>query len=175
MTTSSDETKTPTFARAVSNCNVHQNLYFLDVATNNWIDFDGNESDYPFVTFVSGENTANADIGKITVNADRTLTPTSLWKPSKLYKAKLVLSDPLAIPIAKITYEFDIELRDVCADNSLTKTAELDKVTTYIIGSGDKTLTPKFTESVSGESCTSDAKLEFIDPATSSYVVDNDG
>lgn len=89
--------KSPSFTRLVSNCKVHQKLYFFDDASNTWIDYAADNTKYPFVSsFVNGENTANTDIGKLTIVATRSTVNSSFWKPSKMYRVKITLNDPLA-------------------------------------------------------------------------------
>lgn len=41
--------------------------------------------------------------------------------------------------------------------------------------SGDKTFTPDFTSANSADSCTVGATLEFLNPSTNTYIMDNDG
>lgn len=75
-----------------------------------------------------------------------------------------------------LTYLFDLDLRDICADNTITKTAELPTSTTYIIGSGSTTLSPAHQILIaSSEGCLSSATLNFFDTGTSNYVTDNNG
>lgn len=69
-----------------------------------------------------------------------------------------------------ISFEFDLELRDVCADNTLTKTAELATLTTYIIGSGPTNLTPAFTNAQLASGCVNVATLEIVDALTNNYL-----
>ena len=54
-----------------------------------------------------------------------------------------MLDDVDANGLQALTYLFDLELRDICADNTLTMISELTDTFTYIIGSGDSTtITP---------------------------------
>lgn len=74
--------------------------------------------------FVDGLNTANTDIGKLTITATRSMA-TQYWKPFKLYRVKITLDDPDSNHLQLKSFEFDLELRDICADNTITKNAEL--------------------------------------------------
>ncbi len=155
-----------------------QKLYFLNKSTNVWVEYESNKSSYPFVTtFVDAVNTADTDIGKLTITATRSTIATSFWKPSVHYSVKIVLDDVDANHLQALTYLFDLELRDICADNTLTKTSDLAKIFTYVIGSGDSTaITPLFTTSVdSSHGCTITASLFFLDPVINEYIKDNTG
>jgi hypothetical protein len=66
-------------------------------------------------------------------------------------------------------------LRDVCADNTVTKLAELPATTTYIIGSADTILMPSYNILNVIDGCLSVATLEFVDTVTNQYIVDNTG
>jgi hypothetical protein len=70
-------------------------LFFYDDATRAWQDFSvaAVATAHPFVTFTSGLNTGNADIGKITVSATKASISSTYWKPFKTYKAKITLED----------------------------------------------------------------------------------
>ena len=127
-----------------------QKLYFLNKSTNVWIEYESNKASYPFVTtFVDGKNTANTNIGQLIIAATRSTIATSFWKPSVNYSVKIVLDDVDANHLQALTYLFDLELRDICADNTLTMTSELTETFTYVIGSGDSTtITPLYTASV---------------------------
>jgi len=70
-----------------------------------------------------------------------------------------------------------LELRDICANNVITKTSELAQVTTHIIGDPvDTVLTPLFTLSVGViENCISVANLSWLNTYLDTYNIDNDG
>ena len=70
------------------------------------------------------------------------LPAAAAWKPSKTYKVKVTLDDVDANHLQMLTYTFTLEIRDICADNILTKTSDLAQITTYIIGTPDTTLSP---------------------------------
>jgi hypothetical protein len=83
------------FSRTVTNCKVFQKLYFLNEATQTWVDFSANPALYPFATFANGLNTADANIGQLTVRATRAMViPSIAWKPTKTFKVKITLDDP---------------------------------------------------------------------------------
>jgi hypothetical protein len=84
--------RTPLFSRTVATCKVYQKLYFLNDATQTWVDYAANAALYPFATFADGLNTADTNIGQITVQATRALAIAG-WKPSKTYKVKITLED----------------------------------------------------------------------------------
>ena len=88
-----------------------------------------------------------------------------------------MLDDVDANHLQALTYLFDLELRDICADNTLTMTSELADTFTYVIGSGDSTaITPLYTPSVlSTHGCTITATLSFFDPVRNKYIQDNTG
>ena len=87
--------KSPSFTRSVSSCKFYQKLYFLNEETNVWIDYAANTSNYPFVSsFVNGLNSADTNIGVLTVTATRSSVATQYWKPFKNYKVKITLDDP---------------------------------------------------------------------------------
>jgi hypothetical protein len=117
-------TISPVFTRSVVNCLLVQKLYFFNDATNDWSDFGSNAASYPFATFADGLNAANVDIGKLVISATRSAAP-AVWKPFKSYRVKITLEDQNGNGHQLISYEFDLELRDVCADNTLTKNSEL--------------------------------------------------
>jgi len=170
----------PSFTRTVSNCKVYQKLYFLNDATQTWVDYAANTALYPFATFADGLNTADTNIGQLTVQATRALViPSVSWKPTKTYKVKITLDDPDANHLQLLTYTFDLELRDICADNALTKTSDLTQVTTHIIEDPvDTVLTPLWTMSVAaaaGEGCISVANMSWLNTFTNVYTIDNDG
>ena len=55
-------------------------------------------------------------------------------------------------------------------------TSSLPDMTTYIIANGvDTTLTPAWTQSVTGQNCLSTATLQFLNTVTNKYIVDNTG
>lgn len=114
-------------------------------------------------------NTPNIDIGKITVTAAKAggnIIASSYWKPFKIYKAKITLDDVDANGLQLIEYEFTIELRDVCSDDTLSKNA-LNDLYTYIYGTGATTITPVFAATVvAAQFCPTAATLEFWDPVT---------
>ena len=83
---------TPLFSRTVGTCKVYQKLYFLNDATQTWVDYAANTALYPFATFADGLNTADTNIGQLTVQATRALAIAG-WKPSKTYKVKITLED----------------------------------------------------------------------------------
>ena len=75
-----------------------------------------------------------------------------------------------------LTYIFTLEIRDICANNVLTKTADIAQVTNYIIGTADLTITPLFTTNVPVlENCISTANLLFFNQYFDTYMVDNTG
>ena len=124
-TTSGADSKSPSITRSVGTCKYYQKLYFYDSAQNIWVDYAANTSSYPFVSgFVDGLNTADTDIGKLTITATRSMA-TQYWKPFKLYRVKITLDDPDSNHLQLKSFEFDLELRDICADNTITKNAEL--------------------------------------------------
>jgi len=87
------------FTRTLSNCDVYQYLYFFDEVNNDWVDYD--PSVHTFITFaypVTRKNTANTDIGFVTIEATRSTIDPALWQPSVTYSLKLVLQDPNAVP-----------------------------------------------------------------------------
>ena len=93
-TTSVADSKTPSINRSVSNCKYYQKLYFFNDSTNLWVDYSTATANYPFVTsFTDGINTADTDVGKLTITATRTMA-TQYWKPFKIYKVKITLDDP---------------------------------------------------------------------------------
>lgn len=48
-----------------------------------------------------------------------------------------------------IEFEFDLELKDICAGNNISvNTPKIPESTTYVYGDGDKTFTPKYTKTV---------------------------
>ena len=87
--------RTPSFTRTVASCKVYQKLYFLNEATQTWVDYAANTALYPFATFADGLNTADTNIGQLTVQATRALVIPSVssWKPTKTYKVKITLED----------------------------------------------------------------------------------
>jgi len=87
--------KSPSFSRDIAGCLLTQKLFFYDDATRAWQDFSvaAVATAHPFVTFTSGLNTGNADIGKITVSATKASISSTYWKPFKTYKAKITLED----------------------------------------------------------------------------------
>lgn len=100
---------------------------------------------------------------------------TQYWKPFKVFRVKITLDDPDSDHLQLKSFEFDLELRDICADNTLTKNSELSASTTYIIGAVDITLAPHISILTTGEGCISSATLSFLDSATNKYVQDNTG
>jgi len=70
-----------------------------------------------------------------------------------------------------ISYEFILELRDLCADDTVTKTALLD-VYTYIYGTVVN-ITPVITQATAAGECTTTATLEFWDQSAIQYFFDN--
>jgi hypothetical protein len=72
---------------------------------------------------------------------------------------------------------FDLEIRDICADNAFTKTADLAQVTTHIIGDPvDTVVTPLWTMSVAAiENCISVADMSWFNTYTDIYEIDNTG
>lgn len=65
------ESISPSYSRSVSSCLIYQKLFFFDEVENVWIDYGLNTADYPFITFVDGLNTADTDIGMVTIEATR--------------------------------------------------------------------------------------------------------
>jgi len=53
------------------------------------------------------------------------------WKPSKTYQVKITLDDADANGLQLLTYTFTLELRDICADDTISKTP-LQDLYTYI-------------------------------------------
>ena len=97
------------------------------------------------------------------------------WKPFKNYKVKITLDDPDSNHLQLKSYEFNLELRDICADNTITKNAELAESTVHIIDAADTSLTPDFTILTTTHNCISSATLNFLDTVTNKYVQDNTG
>lgn len=123
--------RSPSFTRSVSSCKIYQKLYFFNDDTNVWIDYATNTASYPFVSaFADGLNTADTNIGMLSISATRASVATSFWKPFKNYRVKITLDDPDANGLQLLSYEFDLQLRDKCADNTITKNAELAEVHT---------------------------------------------
>lgn len=159
----------PSFIKSVVNCQLVQKLFFLDKPTNTWVDYSTAPASYPFATFASGLNALNTNVGQLTVSATWSAGAV-YWKPFKQYRAKITLEDQNGNGLQILSYEFDLELRDVCADNTLAKTAELSPLTTYVIGSGPTTLTPAFTNAQVAQGCASIATLEIVDAITNNYI-----
>lgn len=90
--------RSPSFTRAISTCPLTQKLYFYDDLTRSWQDFGvpAVAAAHPFVTFADGLNSANTDIGKLTITAAKTGAGTvasTYWKPFKIYKTKITLDE----------------------------------------------------------------------------------
>lgn len=89
---------------------------------------------------------------------------------------KITLDDLDANGLQLLSYEFTLELRDVCADNTLTKNSELPEITTYVINTPVSTLTPNFTPAVAAlQGCITASSLEFFNTVTNKYILDNTG
>lgn len=84
---------------------------------------------------------------------------TQYWKPFKVYKVKITLDDPDSNNLQLQSFQFNLELRDICSNNSITKNADLSASTTYIISAADTTLTPSFTVVSSTDGCQQTATL----------------
>jgi len=163
------ETKSPGLTRAVASCKIYQKLFFLNEQSQMWVDWSTNQALYPFASFADGLNTADTNVGRVSIRATRsmTMTPAVAWKPFKKYKVKVTLDDLDSNGLQMLTYIFDLEIRDICADDYLTKTA-LNDVYTYIYSApSDLSITPVFAANVAAsENCPTAATLEFWDKTT---------
>lgn len=119
--TTATSTYTPTFTttQAVGTCPLMAELFFYDETLNDWV--ANNPTDYPLV---NSFDPATGSLAIFTTSYAR-YDPHTYLVTGTVLKTRIVISDPNSDAEGnQIVEEFDLTVKNRCADNTLTLTTE---------------------------------------------------
>ena len=144
-----------------STCDIQFAIYVFNVTSNVWVDAGTSNTVYDFI------HTFEASSGTLQVNS----TDIAKYGPETAFLMKITATsketmDQISGRVAEM--EFTLTLQNKCYHNQLTLDQDLNDAVYHINHTGTMTITPVYTNSVSG--CTAVKKLYFFDTVSSLWI-----